>query len=566
MTTMTDAQYTLLEKLGTGSFGVVWKAVRRKTGEIVAIKQIDLESTDDDITEIQKEIALLSGCDSRYVTKYYSSFVKGHKLWIGITNMSILKRFIFLVMEYMAGGSALDLLKPGPFTEAQIAILCRELLEGLCYLHSEGKIHRDIKAANVLLSFSGQVKLADFGVAAQLSSHKSRRNTFVGTPFWMAPEVIRQSGYDYKADIWSLGITAIELARGEPPLSEYHPMRVLFLIPKAKPPVLEGNYSKEFKDFVSLCLIKDTRARPSAKDLLKHKFIKSAGKSSLLQELLERRQEWDIRRGDRPQRTYTETINTLPVNNHEEWNFDTIKPNIPLENESIETVRKNIQETATALRRIDLNIYDNSDTVKTQIHSGQIVSLKNASAPENLEKNTLFKKNKNEKGYNLMIVYLNYLFITFNNEKKETLCIAKPDLTQIVLDESNNDSGCKFYHDILNPTIEELKSQNNDCIHFDTLNELAKSWYRFASLNSKGETLFVRKLIEKLKSNPELCTAFNLDLHLPLEETSTKTKKNLLTEKPSIKSHILLQNTRSPIAELLYIRWIEGLKSRWQFS
>ncbi|KAJ6235568.1 sterile20-like kinase [Anaeramoeba flamelloides] len=246
--------FELIEKLGKGSYGTVYKAREKGTGEIVAIKMIEIE--DDEVLEdLIIEIGILKKCKHKNI----------------------------IVMEYCGGGSVRDIcqiLEKG-LNEKQIAAIMYGVLEGLHYFHSNRKIHRDIKGANILLTDRGEVKLADFGVTAQLSKTISKRDNVIGTPYWLAPEIIQEfQAYDSRIDIWSLGITAIELAEIVPPLSDIHPMRFLFLISKKESPKLKNHhkYSREFNDFISKCLIKNCVKRPHSKTLLKHTFIKKGKK------------------------------------------------------------------------------------------------------------------------------------------------------------------------------------------------------------------------------------------------------------------------------------------------
>ncbi|XP_020814320.1 mitogen-activated protein kinase kinase kinase kinase 4 isoform X2 [Drosophila serrata] len=266
--------FELIEVVGNGTYGQVYKGRHTKTGQLAAIKVMDV--TEDEEEEIKLEINVLKKYSNhRNIATYYGAFIKksppgkDDQLW--------------LVMEYCGAGSVTDLVKSTKgqsLKEEWIAYICREILRGLSYLHSNKVIHRDIKGQNVLLTDNAEVKLVDFGVSAQLDRTIGRRNTFIGTPYWMAPEVIAcdenpDATYDNRSDLWSLGITALEMAESQPPLCDLHPMRALFLIPRNSPPRLKSKkWTKKFQSFIDTVLVKDYHQRPYTENLLKHAFIK----------------------------------------------------------------------------------------------------------------------------------------------------------------------------------------------------------------------------------------------------------------------------------------------------
>ncbi|CAH8591567.1 unnamed protein product [Dicrocoelium dendriticum] len=266
--------FEIICKLGKGSYGSVFKARYKATGGIVAVKKVPVDS---DLTDIVKEISIMQQCDSPFIVKCYGSLFDSQDLWI--------------CMEYCGAGSIADImrLRGRTLNEDELATVLHYSLKGLDYLHQMRKIHRDIKAGNILLLNSGTAKLADFGVAGQLSDTLAKRNTVIGTPYWMAPEVIQEVGYNYSADIWSLGITAIEMADGKPPLADIHPMRALFMIPSQPPPTLRkpNVWSIQFRNFVASCLAKSPESRPTAAALLQTEFIRSSKSCSILLPLID---------------------------------------------------------------------------------------------------------------------------------------------------------------------------------------------------------------------------------------------------------------------------------------
>ncbi|KAK6347152.1 putative protein serine/threonine kinase [Orbilia brochopaga] len=273
--------YEIQRLIGKGAFGKVYLAWDKTNRRNVAVKVFNVEKCEEDLGDLQEEIAIMSASKHPNITQHYLSFFRGHHLWI--------------IMEYVSGGSCNDLLNLGVMPEQYIAIIVREIAKGLAYMHERRMVHRDIKAANILVDQHGAVKIADFGVSARLRENPDMCTTFVGTPLWMAPEIIqthikKKDGYNEKVDVWSLGITAIELAQGEPPYANVAPGQAILTIPTASPPTLPDDFSQTFRDFLAYCLTMDPDERPSAKQLLGHKFLREAPPTHKLKDLVLRRE------------------------------------------------------------------------------------------------------------------------------------------------------------------------------------------------------------------------------------------------------------------------------------
>ena len=337
-TTSLESQFQRLEMIGRGAYGAVYKGRHLATNSVVALKVVDLDTPDDDVSEIRREVALLSqmrDAHTRNVVQYWGCWLQGASLWIA--------------MDFAEGGSVRTLMKSEPVPELHASVITRETLVALSYLHNAGIIHRDIKAANILITHTGKVLLCDFGVAASFVSGaaQGKRHTFIGTPYWMAPEVIAQNQpYDYKADIWSLGITVYEMVTGNPPYTELDQHQAMMQIAKGKPARLpDSPYSPLLREFVATCLDEEPRDRPSADELMRSRWIRAHAKTpvSVLCELLAQFHRWTQAGGVRSSLVQPAVEGDEPAREpgvEQEWKFGSLR------SESTEHARNSTESAA----------------------------------------------------------------------------------------------------------------------------------------------------------------------------------------------------------------------------
>ncbi|EGV63102.1 hypothetical protein PSN45_004632 [Yamadazyma tenuis] len=522
-------ELTVCEQVGKGGFGVVYRGLIKTTNEEVAIKQIDLENDQTDLYEINKEIQIISECRLPQITRFMGCFVKNYKLWV--------------IMEFVNGGSLFELLFPGPVQDEKIiSIIAKEILIALEYLHNQGKIHRDLKSQNILLSSSGEVKLTDFGVSTQLSSNFSRRNTTVGTPYWMAPEVIlnNNGGHNSKADMWSLGCCLYELFQGKPPLqNQYPPMKALRYISRC---IKDEDFaqlidldslqiSDNFRDFLSKCFIIDPKERFSASKLLKHKFITKNTTSSVEQQklvkgLITRKHLWD--QENHVLKTQKFYLPTEMVENQQKWATEESE-------ENAETIKFDISTIS----------YSNSSdypSPKSSTHSSSVSPPSTLDTEvETTRQTTDFSKKK-----------ANYQTLTENNSKQKNLVkTVQPELNRI-----------------LNKVFHKLETRNNlSTEQYDllvTLNQTIVELFTFSNYdpksNSSNKILVCQYVKYFLK---ELTKTENVDnSRLMLQKMIIPSDmKNFSDINETIK---LKKKTNDPLDEIessLFETWINEMKS-----
>lgn len=551
--------YQKIELVGEGAFGKVYKA-QNKQGQLVAIKIIDLETTQDDIEELRKEIHVQLSCNSPYIVQLYGSF--------------ILKTELHIVMEYLSGGSIKGYCKTQPLEESMIAVILKDTLQALVYLHHEKRIHRDIKADNILIGSNGEIKLADFGVAGQLTTTMSKRATTCGTPYWMAPEVISQSGYNQKADIWSLGITAIEMAKGVPPNHTLHPMKAMMEIGRnPNPPQLDSTFSRDFRDFVAQCCKRSQMERPTAERLLLHPFIKAAKKNSILIPLVERKHNSSVPKresvGVEKKDTHTDTVNDQEF----EWAFD----------EKTGTVKNKNSElffdsnSGTITKKPSMKVFDDSSVVirdSTVKYNDSSVMVRRDSSYDD---SSVIVRNddssvviRNDYDDSSVIVRkdtnLDNLWDDSSVRVKpvsDSTVVIRPSKSSLEDAWDFNDSSVKIQKDasVKFKDIAPLKTKESEIKLSETLglvlnsvpdsnnqDEIKTAFIEAEQKKTGFTSAFLKKLISKCEQSPNL----SIQALTPILSNA-----KIIQTTPEPQSH--------PLVDVLYQRWISKGKNQYTF-